>query len=197
MDSWRRISGGLLTFFFWRVCVDHVEVVIRNYFDELIDDSEFQRSHQPFIGSVCRMKVDFESDPFQTFDTVMVCNNQRMSPEMPMPCIRTVYLLSSWDADGVPISFFRIPPECVTSWISRTEGQPCSYVYCLPDWFQHSGGPATKFVYSTSSRYQEVTYANLPWDKTPFHQCIRSPSVYDIEFSSSSMFSLQPNKFSP
>eukprot|EP00324_Dicrateria_rotunda_P004491 CAMPEP_0206158614 /NCGR_PEP_ID=MMETSP1474-20131121/5014_1 /ASSEMBLY_ACC=CAM_ASM_001110 /TAXON_ID=97495 /ORGANISM="Imantonia sp., Strain RCC918" /LENGTH=177 /DNA_ID=CAMNT_0053558791 /DNA_START=51 /DNA_END=581 /DNA_ORIENTATION=- len=75
----------------------HVEFVVHNYEEELISENEFQRSHQPFVGSICRAIVDLQSQPLQTFDTVLICNNQRMpNPLSPMPSIRTVYLLSSW-----------------------------------------------------------------------------------------------------
>lgn len=125
-----------------------------------------------------------------------------MPPHKTMPSIRTIFLLSTWDNDGVPISFFKIAASDVSNWISKTECQPQSSLYCLPDWYHRSNeGPATKFIYSCSDEFRPVTYANLPWNDTPFHQCVESNSSFQDSLSPVGspelLFLCGNNRFSP
>ena len=137
----------------------------------MIQKEEFKRSHQPFVGSITRCNVTC-GDIFQTFDEVEICNNQRLSPESKMPVIRTVFLLSSWDEDGIPIALCKLEGERINPWYSKVLDEEKSYLYCLPDWHNQGEVSTTKFVYSTSQSYRPVTYANLPWDRAPFSPCI-------------------------
>ena len=148
-----------------------MKAIFKKFTKELIKKDEFQRSHQPFIGSITRTNVTC-GDIFQTFDEVEICNNQRLPPGSKMPSIRTVFLLSSWDEDGIPIALCRLEGERISTWHSKIIEDEKSYLFCFPDWHHQGDVATTRFVYRTSQIYQPGTYANLPWDKAPFSPCL-------------------------
>ena len=175
------------------VSVEHVADVIERYRSHLIlKDESSQRSCQPFVGSVARIPLLRDGDGlFQTFDTVDICNNQRMPAGRRMPHLRSAFLLSTWNDDGVPISFFHIPPDQVPSWEAQMGDAAPFYLHCHPNWFQERiPADPTSFTFSSSTLYLPVTYANLPYDQTAFPMALSHKRKAKLLKAPASWFSL-------
>merc|ERR1712137_178040 len=173
-------------FWFGHEDQEHVEQVMSRYQGELVRSEELQRSHRPFVASVARtawqpsLRESSGAQLFQTFDEVQVCNNQRVRANRPQPALRTHFLLTTWDSDGVPISFFHPPPATVSSLRGQTEGAERVYLYRQPEWFErHPKGrldpdsPPRDFCYSSSSMYHTVGYVHLPSHDSPYYDSLR------------------------
>jgi len=159
---------------FWYTNEDsaHIEAIFKKYLERLVPQTEYlSRSVQPFIGRIARqVSASSTSFVFQTLDEVELCNNQRLvTPNSPLPLIRTIHVVTSWDQDGIPTDFFILDsPEILNYWEQNLADVPCSYLYCLPDWFNQSTHH-TRFIYSSSCDRNIVSYANLPWERTAYH----------------------------
>lgn len=172
----------------------HLREIFKAYEDEFVSPNEFQRSHQPFIGRIKRLvSKSVTGDFFQTYDEVQIFNNQKVRPHVTLPLIRTSYVITTWNADGLPESFFPlVSAEQSQFWLKNLSDSSPSYLYCKPDWFQQAEVSSTIFEYSHSNLCQEVTYANLPWARAAYHcvseslplRCNSDPEIWSSLSSS-------------
>ena len=163
-------------FWFNNESEDHVKLIMEIYTEKFIAKNEFSRSSQPFIGCVKRYIKTCCSALFQTFDQISIKNNQRMDADKAMCDIREVYCFTTWNEDGLPSYFFQLDSEWISHWVAKfsySELQP-SYLYCFPDFHgQKESISDSIFAYSSSLVCKDVTYANLPWNATPYSNFIK------------------------
>jgi len=151
-------------FWFGHEDAKHIQAIVECYERELVEKPEENcRSFRPFVGSVSRVNVS-SGRTFETYDTVEVCNNQRMEPGKLMPVEETVHVLTTWEAeDGLPASFRVVPRSCLEHWHQICSGKEVFYLYCEPSFFVKG-----QFSYSSSPSAHGVGYASLPWQSAPF-----------------------------
>ena len=158
----------------------HIKEIMKLYEKELVEQPDPScRSCKPFVGSVGRVIVSSGTE-LETYDTVVICNNQRMEPGKAMPVECTLHVLTSWEGeDGVPESFNVMPSSCLEHWEHVCEGKESCYLYCEPSFFDVGA-----FCYSGSTTRRDVGYASLPWHSTPFDAVAplweQEPSMEDV-----------------
>lgn len=168
-------------FWFGHEDSEHIEAIVKCYEDELVEQPEpCCRSLKPFVGSIARVIVSTSDTNLETFDTVVICNNQRMEPGKSMPVECTLHVLTSWETnDGVPESFQEVPPACLEHWAHICSGKESFFLFCEPRFFD-----VGTFCYSSSTTEREVGYAALPWQSTPFDGVAplweQEPSMEDV-----------------
>jgi len=154
----------------------HIEEIMKKYQETLIRADEYKnRSHQPFVARVRRCNAT-TGDVFQTYDVVLICNNQRLpDPSSPIPEINEIRLLTSWDEDGIPFKFFILGDDQIRFWERKLEDVDPSYIRCVPDYFGQNplDISQSRFVFSCSNEYDDIYYSNLPWNSTPFHSFVK------------------------
>ena len=115
----------------------------------MINPDERTRSSQLFVGKIKRLDATFGS-VFQTFDKVII-HNEQISTEFPtLPEDHEVYILTTWDKEeGIPTSLFTITEDkCLEFWRNRVQIKASvpTYLYCEPHYYAHN-----EYVYSSSS----------------------------------------------
>jgi len=162
----------------------HIEEIVKTYQETLIQADEYKnRSHQPFVARVRRCNAT-TGDVFQTYDVVLICNNQRLpDPASPIPEIHEVHLLTSWDEDGIPFKFFILGDDQIRFWERKLEDVEPSYLRCVPDYFGQNSLDIhqSRFVFSSSKQYDDIYYSNMPWINTPFNSFVKPRFYSDDE----------------
>lgn len=143
---------------------EHICCIFEAYSNALIQPHELQnRSSQPFIGRIERFIARCDSESFQTFDCVTICNCQRMPMHnLTLPVMRTDYCVTTYNSDGIPCCINKLTKQQEGYWRSRVMGCPSSYLYCEPDWHNQGTVQETEFYYSSSPNENDVTYHGLP-----------------------------------